>query len=42
MGLSQDKIRARAYALYEARNHEPGQQEQDWLRAEREIIGKAK
>ena len=35
---SQDMIRARAYELYEDRGHEPGQDEQDWLRAEREIM----
>ena len=36
--LSQDKIRARAYELYESRGRESGQEEQDWLRAEREIL----
>ena len=38
--LSQDMIRARAYELYENRGHEPGQDEdeQDWVRAEREIL----
>ena len=35
---SQDMIRARAYELYEDRSHESGQDEQDWLRAEREIL----
>ena len=35
---SQDMIRARAYELYEDRGHEPGQDEQDWLRAEQEIL----
>lgn len=35
---SQDRIRERAYELYEGRGHEPGQHEQDWLRAEREIL----
>jgi hypothetical protein len=35
---SQDMIRARAYELYENRGHELGQDEQDWLRAEREIL----
>jgi hypothetical protein len=35
---SQDMIRARAYELYENRGHESGQDEQDWLRAEREIL----
>jgi hypothetical protein len=32
-------IRARAYDLYESRGREPGQDEQDWLRAEQEING---
>jgi hypothetical protein len=36
--LSQDKIRERAYELYESRGREPGQEEQDWLRAEQEIL----
>lgn len=35
---SQDRIRERAYALYEARGCEPGQDEEDWFRAEREIV----
>ena len=35
---SQDMIRARAYELYENRGREPGQDEQDWLRAEQEIL----
>ena len=35
---SQDMIRERAYELYESRGREPGQDEQDWLRAEREIF----
>jgi len=34
---SQDSIRERAYELYESRDREPGQDQQDWLRAEREI-----
>jgi hypothetical protein len=34
---SQDRIRERAYELYEGRGREPGQAEQDWLHAEREI-----
>jgi hypothetical protein len=34
---SQVAIRARAYELYENRGREPGQDEQDWLRAEQEI-----
>ena len=35
---SDGKIRERAYELYESRGREPGQDEQDWLRAEREIL----
>jgi hypothetical protein len=35
---SQDTIRERAYELYESRGREPGQDEQDWLRAEQEIM----
>jgi len=35
---SQDIIRTRAFELYESRGCEPGQQEQDWLRAEQEIL----
>jgi hypothetical protein len=34
----QDRIRERAYELYESRGREPGQDEQDWLRAERELL----
>jgi hypothetical protein len=34
---SQDRIRERAYELYEGRGCEPGQAEEDWLRAEREM-----
>jgi hypothetical protein len=32
------KIRDRAYELFESRGREPGQDEQDWLRAERELL----
>jgi hypothetical protein len=35
---SQDMIRERAYDLYESRGRQPGQEEQDWLRAEREFL----
>ena len=35
---SQDRIRERAYELYEGRGREPGQDEQDWFHAEREIL----
>jgi hypothetical protein len=32
-----DRIRERAYELYESRGRENGKHEQDWLRAEQEI-----
>ena len=35
---SEDMIRERAYELYEGRGREPGQHEQDWLRAEQDIL----
>jgi hypothetical protein len=35
---SDTKIRRRAYELYESRGCEPGQDEQDWLRAEKELL----
>jgi hypothetical protein len=34
---SHDRIRERAYELYESRGRENGKDEQDWLRAEQEI-----
>jgi hypothetical protein len=37
---SQEKIRTRAYQLYESRGGEPGQEERDWLRAEQEILNR--
>jgi hypothetical protein len=36
--LSQDKIRTRAYELYENRGCEPGQDQQDWIRAEQDVL----
>ena len=39
---SQDMIRARAYELYENRGREPGRDEEDWLRAEHEILKPAR
>jgi Protein of unknown function (DUF2934) len=39
---SQERIRERAYQLYESRGREPGLNEQDWLRAEREILTRAR
>jgi hypothetical protein len=35
---SQDMIRVRAYELYESRGRGAGHDEQDWLRAEQEIL----
>jgi hypothetical protein len=35
---SHDRIRERAYELYESRGRKPGQDEEDWLHAEREIL----
>jgi hypothetical protein len=37
---SQDRIRERAYELYESRGREPGQDGQDWFSAEQEIINR--
>ena len=34
----QERIRERAYELYESRGREHGHDEQDWLRAEQEIL----
>jgi len=33
-----ERIRARAYELYQSRGGEPGQDLKDWLRAEQEIL----
>jgi len=38
----QDRIRERAYQLYESRGRQPGQDEQDWLRAESDLLKQAK
>jgi DUF2934 family protein len=35
---SQERIRARAYELYQSRGGEQGQDLKDWLRAEQEIL----
>ncbi len=37
---TRDRIRERAYELYEGRGREPGQDEQDWFHAEREILNR--
>ena len=36
----QEEIRQRAHELYEERGREPGYAEQDWLRAEAEILAR--
>ncbi len=36
----EEQIRRRAYALYEARGREDGHEQEDWLQAEAEILGK--
>jgi hypothetical protein len=36
-----EKIRQRAYALYELRGKEDGRDLDDWLKAESEVTGKA-
>jgi len=37
-GLSQDRVRERAYELYESRGRGPGRDQQDWLHAEQEML----
>jgi hypothetical protein len=37
----QDKIRQRAYELYELRGREDGRDFDDWLKAESEVTGNA-
>jgi hypothetical protein len=39
---SHEMIRERAYELYESRGREPGQEEQDWLRAEQDVLKQGK
>ena len=39
--VRQDRIRERAYELYESRGREPGQDEQDWLRAEKGVSNRS-
>jgi hypothetical protein len=34
----ENKVRERAYQLYEGRGCEPGRDKQDWLQAEHEIL----
>jgi hypothetical protein len=35
-----EQIRRRAYELYEERGRTPGLENEDWLRAEREVLGR--
>ena len=37
---NQEKIRLRAYELYEARGHKEGHELEDWLQAESEVTTK--
>lgn len=36
----EDEIRRRAYEIYRERGYTPGDQREDWLRAEREILAR--
>jgi hypothetical protein len=38
ISASQDRIRERAFEIYEKRGNKPGNDMQDWLRAERQIL----
>jgi hypothetical protein len=38
----QERIRARAYQLFQERGGEPGHDVEDWLQAEAEILGSRK
>ena len=38
IGVSQDRIRERAFQIYESRGSRPGHDIQDWLRAEHQIL----
>jgi hypothetical protein len=35
-----DEIRRRAYEIFEERRGAPGDEREDWLRAEREVLGR--
>jgi Protein of unknown function (DUF2934) len=37
--IHEEKVRARAYELYEGRGRIDGHAEEDWLQAEREVAG---
>ena len=36
----EEQIRVRAYQLYEERGYTPGHEAEDWLVAEREVLGR--
>ncbi|HUR62582.1 MAG TPA: DUF2934 domain-containing protein [Candidatus Thermoplasmatota archaeon] len=38
---SEDEIRARAYAIFQARGAQPGREAEDWAQAERELRARA-
>jgi hypothetical protein len=38
---SEDEIRARAYAIFQARGGQPGREADDWAQAERELRARA-
>lgn len=40
IGVSQDRIRERAFQIYESRGSRPGHDIQDWLRAEHQILAR--
>jgi hypothetical protein len=40
VSASQDRIRERAFEIFEKRGSEPGDDMQDWLRAERQILAR--
>ena len=40
-GPSHQRIAARAYEMYQARGEVPGHEQDDWLRAERELLDAA-
>ena len=37
-GLSEEKVRARAYQIYKERGGQPGHEMDDWLQAEYELL----
>ena len=39
LDLSREEIRRRAYEIYLGRGEEPGTEIEDWLQAERELMG---